>query len=100
MAKRKVYDGVYTDASDCACEYCGATPEETQIVKAYASGTYICGEIGCWDDYCFEWVWNGDDVEITEEDVCDGCKEDTDTSYDGMCMPCWEELNEHLEEEM
>jgi predicted amidophosphoribosyltransferase len=45
-------------------------------------------------------VWSGDEVEITEKDVCDGCKEDTDTSYDGMCMPCWEELNEHLEEEM
>ena len=34
------------------------------------------------------------------EDKCYGCKESKDISYDGMCFLCWEELNEHLEEEM
>ena len=31
---------------------------------------------------------------------CYGCKESEDTSYDGMCFLCWEELMEHLEEEI
>ena len=36
----------------------------------------------------------------TDKELCEGCKESEDTSYDGMCMPCWEDLMEHLEEEM
>ena len=88
------------DISDFACEYCHQTPDETEIQLAYASDTYICGDIDCWNNYCMEWVWNGNVVEVEEKeiDVCDGCHEDEDTSYDGMCMPCWEDLNEHLEE--
>ena len=31
---------------------------------------------------------------------CYGCKESEDISYDGMCFLCWEELMEHLEEEI
>ena len=38
--------------------------------------------------------------EKMNKELCEGCKESEDTSYDGMCMPCWEDLNEHLEEEM
>ena len=75
---RKLYDGFTEDASDVQCEYCSQTPEETEIQKAYASGTYICGDIDCWNSYCWEWVWTGDVVEITEEEyeVCDECEEE------------------------
>ena len=71
MSKKtiKVYDGVYYEASECACEYCGSTCEETEIRRAYASDTYICGEIECWNEYCFEWVWSGEIVEITEKEI-------------------------------
>ena len=31
---------------------------------------------------------------------CYGCKESEDTSWDGMCFLCWEDLMEHLEEEI
>ena len=83
---------------DGECEYCNRTPEETDIRRAYASGTYICGDIDCWNSFCLEF-WNPLDVEEEEYEVCDSCEEEEDTSYDGMCMPCWEDLNEHLEEE-
>ena len=75
---RKVYGGFTTEASDVQCEYCNRTPEETEIQEAYASSTYICGEIECWNEYCFEWVWTGNTVEITEEEyeVCDNCEEE------------------------
>ena len=78
IKKRKLYDGFTEDASDVQCEYCSQTPEETEIQKAYASGTYICGDIDCWNSYCWEWVWTGDVVEITEEEyeVCDNCEEE------------------------
>ena len=64
---RKIYDGCLT-LSECSCEYCGKNPEETEIQTAYASGTYICGDIECWNSYCLEWVWTGDVVEVTEEE--------------------------------
>ena len=77
---RKLYDGFTYDADDVSCEYCRQTPDETEIVKAYASDTYICGDIGCWNEYCLEWVWNGDSVEIEEEEYeeCDDCLMDID----------------------
>ena len=34
------------------------------------------------------------------EERCYGCNESDDISYDGVCFLCWEELTEHLEEEM
>jgi len=75
---RKIYDGFTHEASDVQCEYCGESPEETEIQKAYASDTYICGEIECWNSYCLEWVWTGNTVEIEEEEyeVCDDCEEE------------------------
>ena len=75
---RKVYGGFTTEASDVQCEYCSRTPEETEIQESYASGTYICGEIECWNEFCLEWVWTGNVVEITEEEyeVCDNCEEE------------------------
>ena len=77
---RKKYDDCYYEASECACAYCGSTPDDKEIQKAYASGTYICGEISCWNDYCQEWVWTGDvvDVEDEEYEVCDDCEEEED----------------------
>ena len=49
----------------------------------------------------FDWAWTGNTMEVIDEEyeVCDSCEEEEDTSYDGMCMPCWEDLNEQLEEE-
>ena len=66
------------DISDFACEYCQQTPDKTEVQLAYASDTYICGEISCWYDYCQEWVWTGDvvDVEDEEYEVCDDCEEE------------------------
>ena len=78
IKKRKLYDGFTDEASDVQCEYCGQTPEETEIQKAYASDTYICGDIECWNSYCWDWGWTGNTVEITEEEyeVCDNCEEE------------------------
>ena len=75
---RKKYDDFTYKASDCACAYCGSTPDDTEIQKAYASGTYICGEIDCWNEYCHEWVWTGDVVDVEDEEykVCDDCEEE------------------------
>ena len=89
------------DLDDFACEYCGKTPDQTEIQEAYASGTYICGEIECWNEYMFDWAWTGNTMEVIDEEyeVCDSCEEEEDTSYDGNCLQCWEDLNEHLEEE-
>tara|TARA_R100001530_G_C4187748_1_gene121291 strand:+ start:230 stop:526 length:297 start_codon:yes stop_codon:yes gene_type:complete len=90
---KKVWEG--------ECEYCGQNPTETEIQRAYASGTYICGDGECWNNFCMEWVWTGDAVEIEEieVDVCEGCKEEEDTSYDGFCFECWEDFNELTESE-
>ena len=77
MTRKKYGDFTY-EASDCACAYCGQTPDETEIVSAYASDTYICGDIECWNNYCMEWVWCGDTIEVVEEEyeVCDDCEEE------------------------
>ena len=37
---------------------------------------------------------------IIELEKCEICKEKEDRSYDKMCFECWEELMEHLEEEI
>ena len=31
-------------------------------------------------------------------EVCDGCQEEEDTSYDGFCFMCWEDFNELTDE--
>ena len=81
IKKRTLYDGFTYDADDVKCEYCRKTPEETEIQKSYASDTYICGDINCWNEYCLNWVWTGDVVEMEEEEyeVCDWCEEEIDT---------------------
>ena len=90
IIKRKLYDDYYHDPSDCACEYCGETADNTEIQKAYASGTYICGEIECWNAYCWDWVWCGEKVEVTEEEVniCEVCEEDLSIELGDICEWC------------
>ena len=75
---RKLYDGFTEEASDVACEYCSQTPEETEIQKAHASDTYICGDSDCRNSYFWDWVWTGNTVQVTEEDyeACDDCEEE------------------------
>ena len=93
---RKVVEGYC--AKEYECEYgCNLNATETEISET-PYGTYICGDIDCWNSFCLEF-WNPLDVEEEEYEVCDSCEEEEDTSYDGMCMLCWEDLNEHLEEE-
>jgi len=95
IKKRKVVDGY--DATEYSCEYgCGRDATETEISET-PYGTFICGDIECWNNFCLEF-WNPLDVEEEEYEVCESCEEEEDTSYDGMCMLCWEDLNEHLEE--
>ena len=73
---RKVVDGYC--ATEYSCEYgCSQNATETEISETpYA--TYICGEIECWNNFCLEWVWQGDTVEIEEYEVevCDNCEEE------------------------
>ena len=95
IKKRKVTQG--SCATEYKCEYCcGRDATETEISET-PYGTFICGDIECWNDFCWEF-WNPLDVEEEEYEVCESCEEEEDTSYDGMCMLCWEDLNEHLEE--
>ena len=72
------YEGMELD--EFACAYCGETPEETEIQQAYASGTYVCGEIGCWNEYMWEWAWTGDTINVIDEEyeACDDCEEEED----------------------
>ena len=93
---RKVVNG--TCATEYECEYgCNLNATETEISET-PYGTYICGDIDCWNSFCLEF-WNPLDVEEEEYEVCDSCEEEEDTSYDGMCMPCWEDYNSYLAEE-
>ena len=86
---RKVWEG--------ECEYCGKNPTETEIQRAYASGTYICGDEECWNSFCMEWVWQGDIVEIEEieVDVCEECEEEIDEG--DICEYCKEDESEGKE---
>tara|TARA_R100000655_G_scaffold100756_1_gene145347 strand:- start:568 stop:843 length:276 start_codon:yes stop_codon:yes gene_type:complete len=81
---RKVVEGHEDcDLDEFSCEYCHRNCEETEIQEAYASGTYICGEIECWNEYMFEWVWTGNTIDVIEEEyeVCDDCEEEIDECY-------------------
>ena len=77
---RKVYNNDSYDADDFACEYCHRNCEETEIQEAYTSSTYICGDIECWNEFCWEWVWTGNSIELEDEEyeVCDECEEEED----------------------
>ena len=81
LKKRKVVDGYEDfDLDEFACEYCHRNCEETEIQEAHASGTYICGDIECWNEYMFEWAWTGNTIDVIEEEYecCDDCEEEED----------------------
>ena len=61
-----------------SCSYCDATAEDTEISETDYNSEFICGDIECWNNYCLEWVWTGNVVEVTEEEyeVCDNCEEE------------------------
>ena len=95
---RKTYGGFTRIPEDCACAYCHQTPLDTEIQEAYASGTYICGDIDCWNAYCWEWVWTGKVVEIEEEEinVCEACADEIDEG--DICKYCKVESEDESEE--
>ena len=75
LKKRKVVNGVC--ATEYRCEYgCGENATETEISET-PYGTFICGDIECWNDFCWEF-WNPLDVEEEEYEVCDSCEEEED----------------------
>ena len=83
------------------CSYCNSTAKDTDIWETHICSDFICGEIDCWHEYMMSQViHNQIECTETEIEVCDGCHESKDTSYDGMCFLCWEDTNEHLEEDM
>lgn len=78
---RKVVEGHEDcDLDEFSCEYCNRNCEETEIQEAHASGTYICGDIECWNEYMFEWAWTGNTIDVIEEEYecCDDCEEEED----------------------
>jgi len=79
LKKRKVVEGHEDcDLDEFSCEYCHRNCEETEIQEAYASGTYVCGDIECWNEYMFEWAWTGNTIDVIEEEYecCDDCEEE------------------------
>ena len=89
LKKRKVVNGVC--ATEYRCEYgCGENATETEISET-PYGTYICGDIDCWNSYCMDWVWQGDYVEVEEYEVevCEECEEEWED-----CMCEWEDEEE------
>ena len=100
MVKTYKSDG-YDFGTECpTCDYCGASADETEIAENSISGGFMCGEIGCWNDYIWAEVW-GRMVEVTEEEinVCETCEEPTDEGDE--CMDCRidRELDEEEEDE-
>ena len=78
---RKVVEGYEDcDLDEFSCEYCHRNCEETEIQEAHASGTYICGDIECWNEYMFDWAWTGNTIDLIEEEYecCDDCEEEED----------------------
>ena len=81
LKTRKIVEGHEDcDLDEFSCEYCHRNCEETEIQEAYASGTYICGDIECWNEYMFEWAWTGNTIDVIEEEYecCDECEEEED----------------------
>ena len=78
LKKRKVVDGYC--ATEYRCEYgCGRDATETEISET-PYGTHVCGDIDCWNDFCFEF-WNPLDVEEEEYECCDDCEEEKEECY-------------------
>ena len=96
----KEYHGkgyIYDDGEIPECYFCGLTAENAIIHSGDYSGQHICEDKECMYQYMSQNIWvNPFELKEVEIEVCDSCKEDEETSYNGMCMPCWEDLNEHL----
>ena len=74
---KKVIDGIC--ATEYRCEYnCGQDATETEISET-PYGTYICGGIGCWNEFMLCEVWSPLDVE--EIEVCEDCEEKIEECY-------------------
>ena len=64
-------------ATEYSCEYgCGQNATETEISET-PYGTYMCGEIDCWNNFCLEFFCPLD-VEVEDYEVCDSCEEEED----------------------
>ena len=104
MAKKIIieYHGhgyIYDDDDVPCCSFCGTSAEDTTIHSGDYSGEHICESQGCCVEYMNQNILTNPFEKVEKEiDVCDSCKEEEDTTYDGMCMMCWEDLNEHIEE--
>jgi len=78
VIQKKVING------DCATEYrceygCGQDATEAEISET-PYGTFICGDIECWNDFCLEF-WNPLDVEEIEIEICEDCEEEKEECY-------------------
>ena len=79
LKKKKTIDGY--DATEYSCEYsCGRNATETDISET-PYGTYICGEIECWNEFMLCEVWSPLDLEEEEYQVCDDCEEEEEECY-------------------
>jgi len=76
-----------------SCEYCGASAEDTEISETNVSGGFMCGEIGCWNDYIWSEIW-GRMVEKEEKEinVCECCEDEIDEG--DICEYCKKESEE------
>jgi hypothetical protein len=101
--KKDIWNGggyLYDDGDVPQCDYCGENAKEKAIYSTAHSGILICDSESCILDYAMNNIMTDELIhDVVECEVCDSCKEEEDVSYDGMCMLCWEDLNEHLEEE-
>jgi len=79
LKKRKVINGIC--ATEYRCEYnCGQDGTETEISETIY-GTYICGDIDCWNEFMLCEVWSPLDVEEEEYECCDDCEEEIEECY-------------------
>lgn len=79
LKKRKVINGIC--ATEYRCEYnCGQDGTETEISET-PYGTYICGDIDCWNEFMLCEVWSPLDVEEEEYECCDDCEEEIEECY-------------------
>jgi len=102
LKKKHIWNGggyLYNDGDVPECNYCCENAHKKAIYSTAHSGVTICESESCILDYAMNNIMTDELVhEVEEIEVCDSCEEEEDTSYDGNCMYCWEDLNEHLEE--
>jgi hypothetical protein len=75
---REVVNGVC--AKKYRCEFgCGQDSTEVEISET-PYGTYVCGDIDCWNNFCLEF-WSPLEVVEEEYECCDDCEEEIDECY-------------------